>query len=187
MEKLSFKKEIKDARVTLKKHSLDLAETMFNYVDQDRERLRQFLPWVDHTKILEDEIGYIKHTHKSWDNHTLFDYGLFDAQAGTYMGNIGVHTISWEHNCCEIGYWILGKFEGQGHMSNALKALEKYVFELGFNRIEIRCSDLNERSANVPKYNGYTFEGELRQNAIELGKYRNTKIFSKLKFEYIKK
>jgi len=32
--------------------------------------------------------------------------------------------------------------------------------------------------------NNYKLEGELRENAIELGQYRNTKIFSKLKSEY---
>ena len=29
------------------------------------------------------------------------------------MGNLGVHTIAWESRCCELGYWILGDFEGQ--------------------------------------------------------------------------
>ncbi len=63
---------------------------MFNYVDQDRERLRQFLPWVDLTKTLEDEIGYIKHTHERWDDYTLFDYGIFDTESNTYLGNIAI-------------------------------------------------------------------------------------------------
>ena len=185
MKKKYFNSQLNGSKVILKRHSLDLAETMFNYVDQDRERLRQFLPWVDQTKTLDDEIGYIKHTHQKWDEYILFDYGIFDIESNTYLGNIGTHTISWNNNCCEIGYWILGKYEGKGFISNALKTLEKHIFDLGFNRIEVRCSDLNEKSANVPKNNGYTLEGELRKNAIELGHYRNTKIFSKLKTEYI--
>ena len=186
MDKHLLSSELQSERISLKRHSLDLAPTMFKYVDQDRDRLRRFLPWVDHQNNLQDEIDYIKLTHKRWDDYTSFDYGIFDKSSETYMGNIGVHTINWANECCEIGYWLLSKFEGKGFMSNSLKVLERHLFEVGFNRVEVRCSDINERSANVPKYNGYTFEGELRQNSIELNEFRNTKIFSKLKSEYFK-
>ena len=46
------------------------------------------------------------------------------------MGNSGVHIAQWESRCCELGYWILGDFEGQGYMSEAVTALESAPFEL---------------------------------------------------------
>jgi len=55
MEKLYLPEIITGERIVLKKHSLELAKTMFEYVDQDRERLREFLPWVDATKTIQDE------------------------------------------------------------------------------------------------------------------------------------
>ena len=169
--------------VTLKKHDESLAQVMFEYVSKDRERLSKFLPWPPHIKDVDDELNYIKMTHHNWKEFKLFDYGIFN-QDDIYVGNIGAHSIKWEHDVCEIGYWILGDYEGQGLMSKAVRVLEKHLFEVGFNRVQIRCSDLNERSAGVPERCGYFYEGTARMDAFVMGAYRNTKTFSKLRSEY---
>lgn len=167
-------------RIYIKKHDIQLARTMFNYVQEDRKRLDRFLPWVEFINSVEDEKNYIRSTHERWEAFTYFDYGIFQKDGDVYMGNIGVHSIKWKHNCAELGYWILGKFEGQGFMSEAVQVVEKHLFEIGFHRVQIRCSDLNERSAGVPERTSYVYEGTAREDAIEKGKYRNTKIYSKL-------
>lgn len=184
MEKVYLPNEILSERVILKRHSTDLASQMFQYVDKDRARLRKFLPWVDTTKTLEDELNYIKFANDQWDKHLLFDYGIYRKSDILYMGNCGVHTISWSHNRCELGYWILGDFEGQGYMSESVQALEKVLFEVGFNRVEIRCDPANLRSARVPQKNNYQFEGILKQNFIHDDRYVDTKVFAKLKSEW---
>lgn len=178
------KSRIESERIYLLKHDLKLAEAMFNYVYKDRKRLRKFLPWVDRIKKVEDEKNYIKKTKKEWKKYILFDFGIFHKEDGTYMGNIGVHNIKWDLYSCEIGYWILGDFEGHGYMSEAVKALESEMFRLGFNRIQIRCNDINQRSANVPRACNYKLEGTIRQDGIDLGKFRDTMVFGKLKKEW---
>ncbi|MCM2267790.1 MAG: GNAT family N-acetyltransferase [Elusimicrobiales bacterium] len=180
MEQKKFPELIGAPRLELRKHVLDLAETMYRYVDQDRQRLRVFLPWVDTTRSVDDEAAYIRMTHASWEKGTLFDYGLFERETGTYMGNIGVHNIAWAHDRCEFGYWILSSFEGKGFISEAVGALEKVCFGLGFHRLEIRCSSRNPRSAAVPRRLGYSLDGTLKEDAIEQGSYRNTLVFAKL-------
>lgn len=180
MNKQNLREVLTGERIELRKHSVSMAQTMFDYVQADRDRLDQFLPWVQYINTVEDELNYIKSTHKRWEEGTLFDYGIFDKTTNIYMGNVGVHTIKWNHECAELGYWILGKFEGHGFMSDAVKLLEAELFRVGFHRVEIRCSDINARSANVPIRCGYHLDGMLRENAIEKGKFRNTKVFSKL-------
>ncbi|MCB0367538.1 MAG: GNAT family N-acetyltransferase [Bdellovibrionaceae bacterium] len=175
--------EIVAERVALRRHSLETAQTMFEYVDSDRARLGEFLPWVEYTQTLEDEIGYIKMTHEKWAEGTLFDYSIFKLGSGEYIGNVGLHSISWENAKCEIGYWILGKFEGQGLMSAAVQALETICFQIGFNRVEIRCSSLNLKSAGVPRRLDYHLDGTLREDSAENGRFRDTLVFSKLKRE----
>ncbi|MBI2520226.1 MAG: GNAT family N-acetyltransferase [Bdellovibrio sp.] len=181
MEKREFPATIQAHLVVLRKHQLEVAPTMFDYIEKDRERLRQFLPWVDFTKTLQDEINYLKMTHEKWAQFELFDYGIFDRDTDTYLGNVGVHSIAWNHERCELGYWILGDFEGKGFMSDAVRGLEKTCFEMGFNRVEIRCSSLNQRSASIPKRLGYRLEGVLSQDSIEMGRFRDTLIFGKTK------
>lgn len=180
MKKKEFPKLIASARLELRKHVPELAETMYRYVDQDRARLRIFLPWVDKTLSVEDEADYIKMTHAAWEKGTFFDYGMFARETGAYMGNVGVHNIAWQHDRCEFGYWILSNFEGTGFVAEAVGALEKVCAGLGFHRMEIRCASHNPRSAAVPKRLGYALDGTLREDSIELGCYRDTLVFAKL-------
>ena len=181
MEKKNLSEKIIGDYIYLKKHDFALASTMFEYVCRDRERLDKFLPWVEYIQTVEDELNYIKSTHQKWDEGILFDYGIFLKDSDTYMGNIAVHSINWQHNNAEIGYWILGDYEGQGHMSEAVLILDSHLFFMGFHRVQIRCSDLNQCSEKVPIRCGYQYEGTAREDAIEKGSYRNTKTFSKLK------
>lgn len=180
MEKKTFPHKLENPKLVLKKHALDCAYDMYAEVDRDRERLRRFLPWVDHLKSVDNEIWYINECIKDWDQGRMFDFGMYTS-AGEYIGNIGVHTIQWQSDCCELGYWIVSSQEGKGYISSAVQLLETALFDLGFNRIEIRCDPENEKSASVPKRNGYTFEGILRQDTIFQGRYRDTVVYSKIK------
>lgn len=174
---------ISSENITLQKHRVELAELMFRYVDQDRARLGKFLPWVAWTRGVHDEREYIEMTHRQWKDYTMYDYGLFLNHGETYLGNVGVHTIAWEHNRCELGYWILGDYEGKGYVKEAVLALEKVLFDMGFFRVEIRCSGNNLRSGKVAERCGYQLEGRLRQHSIENGQRRDTLIYAKLKNE----
>lgn len=176
--------KIDSDRIFLKKHDLKQAQDMFGYVDRDRKRLRKFLPWVDATRTVRDERKFIRFTHQGWNKRTLFDFSIIRKSDQLYLGNIGIHSIRWDRYSCEIGYWILGDFEGQGYMSEAVRALEGEMFRLGFNRIQIRCSTVNSRSANVPRACGYRHEGTIRQDGVDLGKFRDTLVFGKLRKEW---
>jgi RimJ/RimL family protein N-acetyltransferase len=153
---------------------------MFGYIDKDRERLRRFLPWVDATKSVQDTINFIKMSHEKWNAGELFNYGVFNKERNIFVGNIGLLAVKWEHECCEIGCWIAEEFEGKGFISDAVTALEIACFEKGFHHIEIRCNPLNKRSASVPIRLGYHLDGTLVQNAIEMGRHRDTSVFGKI-------
>lgn len=175
---------IESERIFLRKHDIKQAKIMFDCVNRDRKRLEKFLPWVGRTKTIGDEADFIKTTHQWWKELKHFDFSIVRKSDNAYMGNIGIHSIKWERYSCEIGYWITSDFEGQGYMSEAVRALESEMFKLGFNRVQICCSTLNARSANVPRVCGYKFEGTIRQDGVDLGKFRDTLVFGKLKKEW---
>lgn len=180
MERCYLPEEIEGDRVVLRRHRPALAELMFSYIEKDRERLARFLTWVEFTQTLEDEQSYISLASVKWESFEVFDYGIFDKISGFYMGNIGVHQISWENECCEFGYWILGQFEGKGFVVDSVAALERACFLAGFHRLEIRCSSNNLRSARVPERRGFSLEGRLVQNRVESGEHYDTLIYGKL-------
>lgn len=182
MDKKTFPEEIFSERIILRKHKMEVAASMFKYVNRDRVRLGRFLPWVPFIREVEDEKKYIESTHEKWDQGTMFDYGLFRKDDEMYMGNVGIHTIHWDHEHLELGYWILGDYEGKGYIAEAVKALEKVAFDLGFQRIEIRCDPANARSAAVPQKCGYRQEGHFRKHAKDKdGNLHDTLIFAKIR------
>lgn len=179
MEQVFPPAKIPLAQAQLQRRNIKDVYSAFECVDSDRERLREFLPWVDASKSVEDQVWYVGECLKDWEAGKLYDYGIFIGDE--FIGAMGVHNIAWDHNCCEIGYWIHHKYEGQGIISSALQALEKILFDLGFNRIEVRCDPKNQKSASVPLRNGYKFEGILRQNMLSKDRYRDTAVYAKIK------
>jgi ribosomal-protein-serine acetyltransferase len=88
MDKRFLSERLDGDRIYIKKHDIELAQIMFNYVDEDRERLNRFLPWVEFILSVEDEESYIRSTHEKWHNFTGFDYGIYRKSDDLYMGNI---------------------------------------------------------------------------------------------------
>lgn len=181
MEKQYLPEIIVSSRVTLKKLHLDLADKMFRYVIEDKERLSVFLPWPQFITKVDDEIDYIKKSNESWEKYELAGFGIFRNDDDEFMGNVGVVNFHFANESAEIGYWILGKFEGHGYMSEAVKVLEENLYKLGFNRIVIRTDPENHRSSSIPKRLGYTHEGTLREVVKLNDSFRSLEVFSKLK------
>jgi ribosomal-protein-serine acetyltransferase len=169
---------LKGPRVELRKHAIGVAKEMFRLVDGDRVRLGRFLPWVAGMHSVADEEEYVRFSHVNWEDYKQFDYGIFID--GKYVGNCGAHTIAWDHERVEIGYWIAGEAEGKGIMTEAVGVLERELFRMGFHRIEIHCDPENARSAAVPRRCGYILEATLRDHKVEQGKRRGTLIWAKL-------
>ncbi len=183
MKEIALPVRIEGTRLLLKKLELRWSKMIFDVIEKERERLSVFLSGIRMSKTLEDQEAYIKKTEDSWDSMISFDYAIFLQGEETYIGNIGIHSISWKDGRGEIGYWISQEFEGKGYISESIELLEKILFSLGFHRLEIRCSPLNEKSVNVAKRLHYRQEGHLRENILEEDVYRDTFIFAKLASE----
>lgn len=183
LDKKVPREEITGQQVLLRRHTLSEAATQFAVVESERARLRQFLPWVDFTKTIDDELEYLKGCIDKWNGHQEFNFSIFKIEKSghIYIGNVGACNISWNHHRVEIGYWISKQYEGCGLMKDAVATLEGELFALGFNRIVIKCSTKNFRSATIPLRLGYRLEGILQQEALDLGKYDDTMVFAKLK------
>jgi ribosomal-protein-serine acetyltransferase len=80
------------------------------------------------------------------------------------IGSVGLNTFNLPARSTEIGYWVAKDAQGDGVVTKACRTLIQYVFDdLGLNRIELRCSTVNTRSAAVAERLGFTREGTLRQ------------------------
>ena len=185
MEKMNLNDCLNGELISLRSLNVNLAEIMYEYVREDRNRLSKFLPWVSNINSVKDEIAFIDKSIENWNNLEGFTFGIFDLINGCYMGNISVFRLDWKNESCEIGYWILGKFEGKGYIRDSIKTLEKELFSVGFNRIIIECEPGNARSRKIPVSLSYRYEGTLRACKKFHEKFVDIEVHSKLKSDYI--
>lgn len=177
MQSFVFEESLESKNVNLQRFNMTHAAPLYRFIVGERDRLAEFLPWPKFISKIEDEEKFISNMEKHWEDKMCFGYAIVNAHTDQVMGAIDVHAISWENKRAEIGYWIAQDFEGRGYIHEACRRLEEYLFTVGFNRIEIRCNSLNTRSSNIPRRLGYKLEGELREDAVENGHFRNTLIF----------
>ncbi|HSM56396.1 MAG TPA: GNAT family N-acetyltransferase [Candidatus Sulfomarinibacteraceae bacterium] len=90
---------------------------------------------------------------------------LFLKGTDTLAGSSGLHRINWNVPSLEIGYWVRTPYGRQGYITEAVKGITNFAFDLlGARRVEIRCDSLNERSAAVARRSGYELEATLHNH-----------------------
>ena len=130
------------------------ANDLFYLVDNCRNYLRPWLPWVDSTKNISDIINFIDNI----TNEIERPFTIFYKQQ--IVGLIAPKNYDEKNFSCEIGYWIGEKFQNNGIMYNSCKLLISYLFEkLNLKRIEIGIAIDNIKSKKVPQKLGFHKEG----------------------------
>lgn len=166
--------------VELREWVPDDAEEIFAEADQNRARLREWLPWVDRTSSPEDVRTFLKKCEASEGMQRSF--GIY--VDGVLAGSIGL-TLD-EDNAGEIGYWITQPFEGRGLVTAAARELLRFGFQdKGLRRIQLTAAVENERSRAVADRLGMTPEGVLRKaGRIREDRYLDLVMYSILREEW---
>jgi len=141
------------------------AEEVFAAVDANRERLRQWLPWVDGTRSPADAQAFLSMQMARLAHGESISAGMWvdDAFAGVVEGR-----LEPLNRTMDLGYWVAGDFEGRGVVTRSCRELCRHAFEeLHYARIELRCATKNARSVRVAERLGMQLEGELR-SAVQL-------------------
>ncbi len=168
-----------ELRIYEERHAHELAEV----VDRNRAHLRQWLPWLDYSRTVEDSKAFIKNSLQQFANNEGFQMGIW--YQDKLVGGIGLHTIDWANRKVEIGYWLAEAYQGKGLMTRACRTLVTYAFdELGLNKVEIRCATENIRSCAIPKRLGFTQEGILRDAAWLYDHFEDLVVYGMLAREW---
>lgn len=156
------------------------AEEAFAEIDQNRDRLRDWFPWVDATTSPADVRAFIERCVASEGKQRSF--GIY--VDGVLAGNIGLGLN--DDNAAELGYWISGAFEGRGLITAAARELMRYGFgQRGFRRIQLTAAVENEPSRAVAERLGMTQEGVLRKaGRIRDDRYLDLVMYSILREEW---
>jgi glycerate 2-kinase len=138
------------------------AEALFAVVDQNRDYLRKWLPWLEMNTSANDTRSFIKSTLDQFANNSGLVAGIWHSDR--IVGVISYYNIDWLNRLAHIGYWLDARYQSKGIMTRACNALIEYGFkELELNRIEIRCAIGNRSSCAIPERLGFVYEGVARQ------------------------
>jgi RimJ/RimL family protein N-acetyltransferase len=102
------------------------------------------------------------------DEHGEMTLAIADATDGRLLGMIGLHAR--DDTMREIGYWTAPWARGQGVMTQAVRLMCRFGFEvLGLQRIEWWAAVGNEASRRVAEKVGFTMEGTCRSRLLHRG------------------
>ena len=113
--------------------------------------------------------------------------------AGKVVGSLGIEIYREDHypqlaqlRGREIGYALAKDCWGKGLMTEAVQAMLKHGFgNLGLDRISVTVNPDNDKSLNVIRKCGFTYEGTLRQAFLVYdGSVRDIMCFSISREEY---
>jgi ribosomal-protein-serine acetyltransferase len=146
----------------LKSLELREAEELLLLVDANRPYLREWLPWLDLTRTIDEMIVFVESTLHQISSNMGFQTAIW--HQGQIVGIIGYHHLEWANRSVCIGYWLDQRHQGKGIMTKACRALVDYAFDdWKLNRIEIRCAQGNGKSRMIPERLGFRVEGLHRE------------------------
>jgi ribosomal-protein-serine acetyltransferase len=183
---LEVPKELWGPRVLLRPLTLRDAPAVWEAIEESRERLAAWLPWVSTVRSLDDERLAIAKIRGRWKRRESLGVGVFDQATGRYLGESGLHQINWDLRIFEIGYFIRTSAEGRGYIAETVQLLTRFAFDrLRANRVEIYVDPRNVRSARVPERLGFVLEGTLRRfRADGNGRPADRQVFALIREDY---
>lgn len=180
--------EWRTERIVIRPYRADDAEGLFAAIDESRETLAPWLPWVHRHESPADTRDFCLRSWANWIARTTLEVGIFDAHDGRPLGATGFPRLDWSARTFEIGYWLRRSAVGHGYIGEAVRTLARFAFEeLAANRVEIRCDARNERSRHVAERLGFTLEGRLRNNELDTtGQPRDSLVFALIPEDWVR-
>ncbi|MDZ7800991.1 MAG: GNAT family protein [Trueperaceae bacterium] len=159
------------------------AEPLFARVEENRDELGRWLPWVETTRSPDDVRAFIERGLARFARGDGFETGI--ALHGRLVGCLGLHYVSRPEGCTEIGFWLAREAQGAGVMSRAVAGLLPHLYDdLDLRRVEIRCNPANEDARAVPERLGFREEGVLRQVGFSDGQPYDHVVYALLRDEW---
>lgn len=152
-------------------------------VRESTAELSPWMPWAQRIPSVEESEASIRKSRLQFLERKDIRLLLVNKKTGQLVGSSGLHRIDWQVRKFEIGYWVRTSCAGQGYITEAVAAIADFAIqELLANRLEIRCDSRNTQSARVAERAGFTLEGILRNDKLDVqGALRDTMIYSKVR------
>ena len=155
---------IETDRIVLRRFTKDDAEAMYRNWASDSE-VTKYLTWPVHSSV-EDSKAVLDVWTSSYLQKNYYQWAIVLKEHGNDpIGGIGAVNLNDDIAMVHIGYCLGKTWWHQGIMSEALKAVMDYFFDIvGANRVESRHDPRNPHSGMVMKKCGMKYEGTMRES-----------------------
>jgi RimJ/RimL family protein N-acetyltransferase len=136
------------------------------------DELRPWAAWVKTPPTLEQSESFARGADARFAARIELVYHIRERDAGDdgpLAGVISLSRMDWSVPRFEIGYWRRTGYGRRGVMTEALVGLSRMAFDvLRARRVELRIDDDNAPSWRVAERAGFTLEGVLRNERINV-------------------
>jgi len=159
------------------------AAALYTLVDQNRDYLKEWLPWLDATTEQQHVAAYIKSAVAQMaDGRGLTCLVVLQAKI---VGVVSYNSIDSSTKTGSIGYWLDKDHNGKGLMTKSVEKLIEIGFgELGLRKVEIRCAVGNTKSRSIPERLGMKEEGVIRNTENLYGRYVDHVVYGMMRDEW---
>jgi ribosomal-protein-serine acetyltransferase len=158
------------------------ADELHALIEENRALLSPWLPWAA-GQTPEDTIEFLRRTRAQLEGNDGFQAAV--VVAGSIAGVIGYVSVDWPQRSTSLGYWLGGRHQGKGTMTEAARALVDHAITVwDLNRVEIRAAVDNAASRAIPQRLGFHEEGTLREAKFVDGHYQDLVVYSMLAAEW---
>ena len=146
----------------------------------DLRRFPSSLRWALETQTLERAESFCRRGAAFWLLRADLPMLLFRKADGEFVGGSGVHRFDWAERRFEIGWWCRKRYQRQGFITEAVRAVIEYTFRhLGARRVFALGDDANAASWRVCERVGMAYEGTMRsERADPDGTRRDMRIYA---------
>ena len=153
---------IETERLILRKVELKDAEDLCALLND--EKVQKFLAGIPENYTLEMAIDYINNQlSKNYLKKNFYDWGIEDKKTHKFIGRICVYKFDDYRRMANLVWYIIPTVRGKGYMTEAGKAVVKFLQNTGFDRIEAFADVENIASIKVMEKIGMQYEGTLRK------------------------
>ena len=130
-------------------------------------------------KTEEEALAHIAMIDEKIDSNEGINWAITLKDNPKLIGIIGHYRIRPEHFRAEIGYMLLPEYQRKGIISEAIKEVINYGFEvMKLHSIEAIIDPENFASEKVLQKSGFVKEAHLKENEYYEGRFLDTVIYS---------
>ena len=162
------------------------SETLYENVKE--YEMARWMINVPHPYPENGAIEFIKTTQEKMNEGLAYELAIESKETSEVIGVMSLLKVDNKHRNAELGYWVAKEHRSEGIATEAASIILAFGFEvLNLERIYSKCFVDNKPSEKVFEKIGMQYEGTFRHEVLKEDRFIDTKYYSILRQEWLKK